>query len=100
MSKMNIGKAIILSAGQGRRLSPLTDTRPKCLIELSGKSVLHWPCCTWKAAGLKEVVVVTGFRADAVEDEIARLALPDDGPHAVQPVLWPDRQLGDLLAGA
>ena len=77
MSKMNIGKAIILSAGQGRRLSPLTDTRPKCLIELSGKSVLHWQLLHLKAAGLKEVVVVTGFGADAVEDEIATLALPD-----------------------
>ncbi len=77
MSKMNIGKAIILSAGQGRRLSPLTDTRPKCLIELSGKSVLHWQLLHLKAAGLKEVVVVTGFGADAVEAEIAQIALQD-----------------------
>jgi choline kinase len=74
---MNIGKAIILSAGQGRRLSPLTDTRPKCLIDLSGKSVLHWQLLHLKAAGLTEVVVVTGFGAEAVEEEIAQIALPD-----------------------
>lgn len=77
MARMNIGKAIILSAGQGRRLSPLTDTRPKCLIDLSGKSVLHWQLLHLKAAGLTEVVVVTGFGADAVEEEIAQIALPD-----------------------
>lgn len=77
MATMNIGKAIILSAGQGRRLSPLTDTRPKCLIDLSGKSVLHWQLLHLKAAGLTEVVVVTGFGAEAVEEEIAQIALPD-----------------------
>ena len=35
-------KAVILSAGQGRRLSPLTDDRPKCLIALNGRTVLGW----------------------------------------------------------
>ncbi|KRB49417.1 MAG: NTP transferase domain-containing protein [Pseudomonadota bacterium] len=74
---MNIDKAIILSAGQGRRLSPLTDTRPKCLIDLSGKSVLHWQLLHLRAAGVKEVVVVTGFGAEAVEEEIEQLALTD-----------------------
>lgn len=73
---MGVGKAIILSAGQGRRLSPLTDTRPKCLIELSGRSVLHWQLRHLRAAGLKEVVVVTGFGAEAVDAEIAGLSLP------------------------
>jgi len=73
---MQVGKAIILSAGQGRRLRPLTDTRPKCLVELSGRSVLHWQLLHLHAAGLEEVVVVTGFAADKVDDEIAGLALP------------------------
>lgn len=69
-------KAIILSAGQGKRLSPLTDTRPKCLVELSGRSVLSWQLRHLAAAGVTEAVVVTGFAADAVEAEIARLDLP------------------------
>ena len=64
-------KAIILSAGQGRRLSPLTDTRPKCLIELSGFSVLHWQLRHLAAAGVEEAVVVTGFATEAVEAEVA-----------------------------
>jgi choline kinase len=76
MAKTNLERAIILSAGQGRRLSPLTDTRPKCLVELSGRSVLHWQLLHLKQAGLKEVVVVTGFGAEAVDAEIASLSLP------------------------
>jgi choline kinase len=69
-------KAIILSAGQGKRLSPLTDTRPKCLVELSGRTVLHWQLRHLRQAGITEVVVVTGFAADTVEAEIAGLDLP------------------------
>ena len=73
---MQVGKAIILSAGQGRRLAPLTETRPKCLVELSGRSVLHWQLRHLQAAGLSEAVVVTGFAAEAVDAEIAGLSLP------------------------
>lgn len=73
---MHIGKAIILSAGQGRRLRPLTETRPKCLVDLSGRSVLHWQLRNLRAAGLEEVVVVTGFAAATVDAEIAGLSLP------------------------
>jgi choline kinase len=71
---MGVGKAIILSAGQGRRLSPLTDAKPKCLIELAGMSVLAWQLRHLRAAGLEEAVVVTGFGAEAVDAEIARAA--------------------------
>jgi choline kinase len=69
-------KTLILSAGQGKRLSPLTDTRPKCLVELSGRTVLHWQLRHLRQAGITEVVVVTGFAADTVEAEIAGLDLP------------------------
>ena len=68
-------RAIILAAGQGKRLLPLTEARPKCLIELSGKSLLAWQLERLQAAGVEEAVIVTGFRADAVETEIARLGL-------------------------
>ena len=68
-------RAIILAAGQGKRLLPLTEARPKCLIELSGKSLLAWQLQRLQAAGVEETVIVTGFRADAVEAEVARLAL-------------------------
>ena len=66
-------RAIILSAGQGKRLLPLTESRPKCLVELSGKTLLAWQLMRLEAAGVEEVVIVTGFRADAVESEIKRL---------------------------
>ncbi|MGH1559221.1 NTP transferase domain-containing protein [Caulobacter segnis] len=57
-------KTLILSAGQGKRLSPLTDDRPKCLVELAGRTVLEWRLRHLCQAGVTEAVVVTGFRAD------------------------------------
>lgn len=69
---MPITKAIILSAGKGSRLLPLTEDRPKCLIELSGRSLLEWQLDALGSRGVTEVVIVTGFRDDLVDSVAAR----------------------------
>lgn len=63
-------KVIILSAGQGRRLLPLTESTPKCALPVAGRTVLEWQLNEIAGAPVREVVVVTGFGADRV-DEIA-----------------------------
>jgi choline kinase len=66
-------KAIILSAGQGRRLLPLTEGLPKCLLPVSlDHTMLSWQLSQLAAAGVDEAVVVTGFEAERVEHELAR----------------------------
>jgi len=60
-------KAIILSAGQGRRLLPLTENTPKCCMLLEGRSVLEWQLRQIKQCQVDEVVVVTGFESERVE---------------------------------
>ncbi|MDT8406937.1 MAG: phosphocholine cytidylyltransferase family protein [Methylococcales bacterium] len=60
-------RAIILSAGQGRRLLPHTENSPKCLLKVAGKSVLAWQIDTLLAAGITDVRVITGFHADLIE---------------------------------
>ncbi len=69
-------KAIILSAGQGKRLLPLTDSRPKCLLPFAGRSLLEWQLRALAANGVEEAVVVVGFAAEAVEAMLAGLDLP------------------------
>ncbi len=71
-----IEKAIILSAGQGSRLLPLTAERPKCLIDFSGKSLLAWQVEMLAGGGVREIEVVTGFMSELVEQELASLARP------------------------
>lgn len=55
-------KAIILAAGQGSRLLPLTADQPKCLIDFAGKSLIAWQIESLVANGISEIAVVTGFR--------------------------------------
>jgi choline kinase len=69
---MTIGKAIVLSAGKGSRLLPLTAQRPKCLIELSGRSLLEWQLDSLQGAGIADIVVVTGFAEESVAEVAAR----------------------------
>ena len=65
-------KAIILSAGQGSRLGHLVDNRPKCLIEFSGRTLLDRQLDTLEANGVHEVVVVTGFHDELVNQAITK----------------------------
>jgi len=63
-------RAIILSAGQGKRLLPLTSDRPKCLVELNGKSVLEWQLTNLLSSGINYITIVTGFKSQMVEELI------------------------------
>lgn len=60
-------KAIILSAGQGRRLMPLTSNMPKCCLPLHGISILEWQLRQIAQCDIDEVVVVTGFEHEMVD---------------------------------
>jgi choline kinase len=60
-------RALILAAGQGTRLRPLTNDKPKCLVPLLGKSLLERQTRTLKQAGIENIHIATGYRADQIE---------------------------------
>jgi choline kinase len=60
-------KAVILSAGQGKRLLPLTESQPKCTIPIHGRSILEWQVDELIKLGVHPIHVVVGFGAAAVE---------------------------------
>ncbi len=68
--------AVILSAGQGKRLSPLTDARPKCLVPIAGRPILEWQVRALATAGVDDITVVTGFCANAVEAMLMTINVP------------------------
>jgi choline kinase len=66
-------KAIILSAGQGGRLLPLTESLPKCLLSLGDQNILEHQISGLNACGISEIIVVTGFAAGTVEEALRSL---------------------------
>lgn len=65
-------KAIILAAGQGTRLRPLTEDRPKCMVKVNGKSIIERQLETMRACGIKDgdITIVAGYRSDALKEKL------------------------------
>lgn len=62
-------KAIILAAGQGARLAPYTNDRPKCLVELGGHSLLQYALANMRKAGIEDINIVTGYMRENIRME-------------------------------
>jgi len=63
-------RAMILAAGRGERLRPLTDEIPKCLVEVRGKSLLERHLEHVRSAGIKTVVINLGWLGDKIVERI------------------------------
>ena len=61
---------VILAAGMAKRLRPLTDTMPKCLLKVGDRTLLERTVDAMRQAGISEFVVVTGYRADQIREFI------------------------------
>ncbi|MGB9499253.1 MAG: sugar phosphate nucleotidyltransferase [Dissulfuribacterales bacterium] len=60
-------KALILSAGQGRRLMPYTAESPKCTVPVLGRSMIEWQIDALFTLGINRITVVVGYKADFVK---------------------------------
>lgn len=63
-------KVIILAAGQGGRLRPLTADRPKCMVQVNGRTILDYQLDALAQAGLTDVTIVIGYRGDTIRDHV------------------------------
>ncbi len=61
-------KAIILAAGQGTRLKPLTNDRPKCMVEYQDKPIINYILETMKECDISDIAVINGYKKDVLED--------------------------------
>ncbi|MGE5477369.1 MAG: NTP transferase domain-containing protein [Bacteroidales bacterium] len=59
-------RAVILAAGLGSRLRPITDDRPKCLAPLAGKTLLDRQLAALRAAGIDDITAVVGYCQQAI----------------------------------
>ena len=65
-------QAVILIAGGGTRLGAQTVARPKCMLEVQGKSLLARMLTYLNRAGIKETILVVGYQADLVRRHIGQ----------------------------
>ena len=65
-----VRRAIILAAGSGQRLRPLTDNVPKCLVEVAGEPILLRTLSTLAQYGVREVVIVVGHLGEKVVEAV------------------------------
>jgi choline kinase len=69
-------QGIVLCAGRGGRLRPRTDDRPKCLLSVGGRTILDRCLTNLAACGVRESILVTGYRAEMVEDFVRASGRP------------------------
>ncbi len=65
-------KAMIFAAGLGTRLKPFTDSHPKALLPLAGKTLLQWQIERLRAAGITDIVINVHHFADQIEAYLAQ----------------------------
>lgn len=63
-------KAAILAGGFGKRLRPLTDEKPKPLIEVAGKPIISWQIEWLRYHGIRDLVILVGYKKNLVIDEL------------------------------
>ena len=59
-------KAIILAAGMGTRLRPLTESCPKCLVDVCGKPIMEYQLESLQKAGIGQCTMVVGYKSESV----------------------------------
>ncbi len=60
-------KGVLLTAGEGTRMRPLTLTRPKTMLQVGGKPILQYNLEALRDAGIEDVVMVVGYKKEAIE---------------------------------
>ena len=64
-------KALILAAGLGTRLAPITNDRPKSMVPVNGKPILVKQIENLLNNGITDITIITGYRSEVIEDLVA-----------------------------
>ena len=72
-------QAMVLAAGRGERMRPLTDTTPKPLLEVQGKPLMQWTLETLARGGVTKVLVNTAWLGEQIPTRFGTRLAPQDG---------------------
>jgi NDP-sugar pyrophosphorylase family protein len=71
---------IILAAGKGSRLTPLTDDKPKCLVKVNGKSIMHHILDNLPTENINNIIVVVGYMSEKIIEDLEENYESADSP--------------------
>jgi len=95
-NKISKIKAIILAAGVGSRIRPLTDNCPKCLLEIGGNTILEMMISHIQACGINEVVFVVGYLQGKIKDYVKK-QFPELDAHFITNARYSETNTGYSL---
>ncbi|MGD1005465.1 MAG: bifunctional sugar-1-phosphate nucleotidylyltransferase/acetyltransferase [Methanoregulaceae archaeon] len=84
-------QAVILAAGEGKRVRPLTRSRPKALIPIANRPIIEYVIDSLIKNGIRDIIVVVGYRKEQVTRYLNQLEVPVS-------VVFQDKQLGTAHA--
>lgn len=65
-------KALILAAGLGSRLRPLTDDVPKCMVKVNGVSIIDKQINNLRKNGVRDIFIITGYKEEVLQNHIKK----------------------------
>jgi len=86
-------KAIVIGAGRGKRLMPMTVEAPKCFAEVGDRRILDWMLHAFAEAGIDDIIFIGGYLIDKVRETYPRLRLYENSD-------WPNNNILESLMHA
>ena len=80
---MNINKVIIIAGGLSSRLYPITKNKPKCMLDINGKTIIQRQLDIFLEFGINDIIVVTGYCKDIIINNHNNLKFIDDSGYKV-----------------
>ena len=66
-------RAIILAAGEGKRLRPYTNDKPKCMVEIDGNSLIDRQINILNANGIDDIIILGGYKSDMLKGKAKKI---------------------------
>ena len=95
-------KAIIIAAGMGSRLNPLTNQKPKCMLELNGKTLLQHQIEALKGGGIDKISVIKGYKKEMIDYPNLTYYLNDNyqNNNILHSLFYAEKEMDDAFVAA
>src|SRR3970040_1868420 len=87
-------KTVLLAAGLGQRLREISRNKPKCLLQCGGISLLQRHLIILHHYGITGIIIVTGYRADLIEQEVGK----SEAANLIQLIYNPAYEKGSIIS--